>query len=121
MTDEELSLKIAEFLFPKDPTRCERCGWPIKETLDEGCTASVCRMVDPPVRRTPDFINDSHLRDLLQAKLLEEGHIVSVCKLDGEYKLRLSRRIGGKILRFDFYGTRERLWAEAFANAKGLL
>jgi hypothetical protein len=41
---------------PMDPTRCVRCGWPLWESIEKGCTADNCSMrplpplPDPPGR-----------------------------------------------------------------------
>jgi chromosome segregation ATPase len=40
-----------------DEKRCEMCGWPLRETLDEGCVAGNCSMRPLPKRRRVDAAN----------------------------------------------------------------
>ena len=46
-----------------DKTRCRVCGWPLKQTVEEGCTTESCSMRPAPQRRAdepPDFSDPSH-------------------------------------------------------------
>ncbi len=46
-----------------DKTRCRVCGWPLKQTVEEGCTTESCSMRPAPQRRAdepPDFSLPSH-------------------------------------------------------------
>jgi hypothetical protein len=113
MTDEQINRTIAESLEPMPETlslHTLKYWW-----WEEGGDGPDNDKIWPK-----DFINDVAMRDLLQAKLLEDCVAVSICKLGDEYKLRLSRRVGGKIVRFDFYDTRERIWPLAFCRAHNL-
>ncbi len=124
MTDSEINRTIAESLEPNPDAPGGSFEYPNQSPL--GCWSRSMHE-DCVARRTSfgpwhpaNFIERSDLRDLLQAKLLEDCVAVSICKLGDEYKLRLSRRVGGKIMRFDFYGTRERIWPLAYLAAKGV-
>ncbi|OPX96073.1 MAG: hypothetical protein A4E60_03517 [Syntrophorhabdus sp. PtaB.Bin047] len=47
-----------------DETRCRVCGWPLKQTIEEGCTAESCSMRPAPQRRAdepPDYSRPADL------------------------------------------------------------
>ena len=48
-----------------DKTRCRVCGWPLKQTVEEGCTTESCSMRPAPQRRAdePPSFSDSRHRD----------------------------------------------------------
>jgi len=39
--------------FLPDPTRCDRCGWKLAETVEDGCVKENCSMRPMPPRRVP--------------------------------------------------------------------
>lgn len=65
LTDEQLSELIAAHLFPRDPERCEHCGWPLYENVEEGCVEGNCSMRPMPEKRKPDMVNDPTMTVML--------------------------------------------------------
>jgi hypothetical protein len=129
MTDEQINRAIAESLEPKPEHRPEEVHY--QEWAHLGFTGSLhtyvgweskfkCWVYNGSIWIPSNFFTDPAARDLLVRKMLEDCVALSICKLGNEYKLRLSRRIGVKIMRFDFYGTYERLPALAYLKAHGL-
>ncbi len=106
MTDEQISRLLAEHLgMIEGPYDVPASG----RNVEPG---SVMREI-----KIPNFLTDPAMRDLLQAKLLEEGWNI----------LELHSCPNGifiKILKgFDqhwFVDTRERIWALAYLKSKGL-
>lgn len=126
ITDSDLSLRIAEHLFQPDKTRCGRCGWPLKERIEDGCTAQVCTMIDPPIRRTPDMVNDP----AMTVMLMKRKDFVSVDQIsDGsEPEIYDATFCSAEVHSLDCHRLFDvqnpklgRAVAEAFAIAKGLL
>lgn len=112
MTDEELSLKIAEHLgMVKGP-------YPVAGKWRNVEDGTMTEMV------IPNMVTDPAMRDLLQAELLEAGWRITIEKFDNVFSLYGMKVEGTAINGREITVrdvVRERLWAEAFAKAKGLL
>ena len=107
MTDEQISRLLAEHLgMIEGPYDVPASGRNVEPR-------SVMREI-----KIPNFVTDPAMRDLLQAKLLEEGwKVVMMSKLSSnEFCLDL-RRMGKQAYAS---GTREHIWPMAFIRAHNL-
>ncbi len=111
MTDEQINRTIAESLEPEPrmDAKCWTLRWPMYGTTG----------ILPKLWRQPrNFRADPAMRDLLQAKLLEEGWFITMHHPAG--KPLWMQLVKGEV-GFDIYDdTRERIWALAFIRAHNL-
>jgi hypothetical protein len=94
--------------------------------------AEICRVISKhlDICEGADFFGDPHYRDVLQAKLLEDGFMITMAWLPdrqiGKLKrtncasMHLGKGIGSGEREFHIYDTRERIWALAYIRAHNL-
>lgn len=126
-TNEQLDLLLAEYLEPKSTLTSIDCADFDRGVIDEkvisalGCWYFI--RDEEPFWRPRAFTGNPAMRDLLQQKLLEEGWVITLCKDPPAF----GNEIFGVFDHADFddsiklHTTRERLWPECFARAKGLI
>lgn len=123
-TDDELNLKLAQHI----GWTCVRCStvtsegyWKLlkPDGTPHGSSAS---FVGPesPWQFGPKYCTDPAMRDLLQAKLLEEGWDIHIYQstYSGKFWLEASKLDRDP---FAVHATRERIWTEAAAKAWNLI
>lgn len=72
VSDQQLSKWIRNKLHPWDESRCRICGWPLKPTIEEGCTQESCSQRPAPINRADEaanYVNDPAMTVLLLEKM----------------------------------------------------
>lgn len=125
-SDDALNLLLAEH-FEKKPVCKPRLpdNWEFPNPAPDQRTSKYWQFIYQGTKEFPNkwqprsFITDPAMRDLLQQKLLEEGCKVTIRKLSGD--IMILNIETATFLSYEIKATRERLWPEAFARAKGLI
>lgn len=79
MNKDKVNKVIFLLLRPEgwDESRCRICGWPLKQSIEEGCTSDSCSMRPVPEKRAdsiPDYSSPADHRELELWLCKEENH-----------------------------------------------